>query len=199
MSKLSIDFYQKDTLTLAQNLLGCYLIHESEDGLTAGKIVETEAYLHDDPACHAYQRKTARNAPMFGPAGQVYVYQIYGIHYCFNVVTAEEGIGEAVLIRAIEPTQGFELMQQRRFGGKLEATTQTQQLIQSLCNGPGKLVQAMGIYRDMNFWSLLESNLYLLPTDNHDFDTIVTTRIGITKGTDLPYRFYVKGNRFVSK
>lgn len=188
-------FYQRPTLQVAQDLLGCILVHESDAGCTAGIIVETEAYLHDDPACHAYRRKTERNAPMFGKAGTVYVYQIYGMHYCFNVVTAAEGIGEAVLIRALAPTQGIELMGQRRFPTKLFRTPTLRQL----CNGPANLVKAMAITKSMNFWSLTDSNLSILKLENPTFETVITTRIGITQGADLPFRFYLKNNTFVSR
>lgn len=187
VTKLPLPFYQQNTVQVAQQLLGCTLVHQSSEGTTAGIIVETEAYLQGDPACHAYRRKTERNAPMFGEAGTVYVYQIYGMHYCFNVVTAPVGIGEAVLIRALQPTEGIELMQQRRGTD------------QQLCKGPANLVKAMGIHKAMNFWSLAEDNLYLLPVENLDFEMVTTTRIGITQGADLPYRFYISGNNFVSR
>lgn len=195
MQRLSFDFYhQYDTLILAQKLLGCTLVHDSSEGRTAGIIVETEAYLTDDPACHAYRKKTNRNAAMFGRAGSVYVYQIYGMHYCVNIVSAEEGRGEAVLIRALEPTEGIALMEVRR-NLKVE-----NKLIRHLCNGPAKLVQAMGVsIPEHNESSLMEGSLYILPSLTNDFDMVTTTRIGITQGAELPYRFYIKGNAFVSR
>ena len=194
LNKLSISFYQQDTLTLSQQMLGTYLVHESEEGITAGKIVETEAYLWGDPACHAYRRQTPRNAMMFGPAGRAYIYQIYGMHYCVNVVSSPEGVGEAVLIRALEPTEGIELMEKRRHTYDRR----------SLCSGPGKLVRAMGITRALNGTPLIDTpsasaRLYLLPATETSFDVITTTRIGITQGADLPYRFYIKGNSFISR
>ena len=103
-----------DTLSIAKNLLGYTLVHENEEGITSGIIVETEAYLQGDPACHAYRKKSVRNAPMFGEAGTIYVYQIYGMHFCVNISTNQKDIGEAVLIRALEPTLGIDLMQARR-------------------------------------------------------------------------------------
>jgi len=199
MQRLDFQFYQKhDTLSLAKQLLGCELVHESPEGCTAGIIVETEAYLTGDPACHAYRKKTVRNAAMFGPAGSVYVYLIYGMYHCVNIVSAEEGKGEAVLIRALEPTDGVELMQLRRAerkGNKPKAYS-----LHELCNGPAKLVQAMGItLAGHNGSSLLGEELYITPPKQVDFEVVTTTRIGITQGADLPYRFYIKGNRFVSK
>lgn len=185
---LTLDFYQKPTLLLAQQLLGAYLVHETHEGISMGKIVETEAYLTNDPACHAYRRQTPRNATMFGEAGFAYVYQSYGLHYLLNVVSGHKGIGEAVLIRALEPTQGIELMQYRR----------KTMVFKQLCNGPGKLVQAMGITKAYNGESLVSEKFHILPADNTTFETITTTRIGITQGIDLPYRFYVRGNACVS-
>jgi DNA-3-methyladenine glycosylase len=180
-----------DTLTVAKSLLGHTLVHESKEGITAGIIVETEAYLQDDPACHAYRRKSVRNAPMFGEAGTIYVYQIYGMHFCVNISTNKRDIGEAVLIRALEPTLGIELMQERR---KTE-------IVKNLCSGPGKLVQAMGIHKQMNDWRILDSDLKIIAPNIQVFDNeiITTTRIGITQGADLPYRFYLKDNKFVSR
>ncbi|GAB3254717.1 DNA-3-methyladenine glycosylase [Larkinella harenae] len=195
--KLPIDFYQGyDTITIAQQLLGCELVHESPEGTTAGIIVETEAYLTGDPACHAYRRKTARNAAMFGPAGTLYVYLIYGFYYCINVVTGPEDVGEAVLIRAVEPTEGVDLMGARR---GLDPATRTG--LRGLTSGPGKLVIAMGISRHHNFTELTApvSPIYIRSRQWNDIDMVTTTRIGITQGVDLPYRFYVKGNPFVSK
>lgn len=192
--KLPYDTYQQDTLSLARELLGTYLVHDSDQGLTVGKIVETEAYLWGDPACHAYHRQTPRNAAMFGPAGHAYIYQIYGMHYCFNVVTAAEGVGEAVLIRALEPIDGIELMEARRH--TIDRL--------SLCSGPGKLVRAMGITRFMNGIALTdqeaeETPLYLESATNKDFQIVTTTRIGISQGVELPYRFYIRGNPYISR
>lgn len=200
MQRLDLHFYQKyDTLTLAEQLLGCEFIHDSPEGRTAGIIVETEAYLTDDPACHAYRKQTTRNAAMFGPAGSVYVYLIYGMYHCVNIVSAEEGKGEAVLIRALEPTEGIELMEQRR--AERKGKNSSELAVRELCNGPAKLVQAMGIsLAGHNGTSLLDdASLFIIPPKDTDFEVVTTTRIGITQGADLPYRFYIKGNRFVSK
>ena len=186
-----------DTLSIAKNLLGYTFIHESEEGKTAGIIVETEAYLQDDPACHAYRKKSVRNAPMFGKAGTIYVYQIYGMHFCVNISTNQEDIGEAILIRALEPTEGLGLMETRR----LKTSKLTQMKPKDLCSGPGKLVQAMGIHKGMNDWHILDSGLKIISPKIQmpDNEIITTTRIGITQGIELPYRFYVKGNKFVSR
>lgn len=189
-SRLPRSFYEiKDTLALAQQLLGCMLVHDSPEGRTSGVIVETEAYLYNDPACHAYRRKTPRNAAMFGAAGTAYVYQIYGMHHCFNVVSNAEGIGEAVLIRALEPIDGIALMQSRRQIAD----------IPQLTSGPAKLVKALGISIEKHNAVCLDSTLYINASSLGSFETVTTTRIGITQGVDLPYRFYIKGNRFVSK
>ncbi len=184
------EFYEKhDTLTLSKLLLGCTLVHESPEGRTAGIIVETEAYLQNDPACHAYRKKSVRNAPMFESAGTCYVYLIYGMHYCVNISSGAKDIGEAVLIRALEPTEGIELMQKRRKTNDLK----------NLCSGPAKLVQAMGITLDFNFLTLDSNEFHCLESTNNNFSIVTTTRIGITQGADLPYRFYIKDNRFISR
>jgi DNA-3-methyladenine glycosylase len=186
-----MQLFDLDTLTVAKSLLGYTLVHESEAGITAGIIVETEAYLTDDPACHAYRRKSLRNAPMFGEAGTIYVYQIYGMHFCVNISTNKKDIGEAVLIRALQPTEGIVLMQERRRTDNLK----------NLCSGPGKLVQAMGIHKAMNEWNIKDSDLKIISPDIQlsENQIITTTRIGITQGADLPYRYYLKDNIFVSK
>ena len=139
-------FYGRHTVSVARDLLGYKLVHRSPEGMTAGLIVETEAYLQGDPACHANRGMTPRNRPMFGPPGHAYVYFIYGLYFCFNVVSGPVGVGEAVLIRALEPQDGIELMQQRRGRTK----------ISELCSGPAKLVQAMGIGRQHNNLDLTE-------------------------------------------
>ncbi len=202
-SALPADYYQlHDTLTLSQRLLGCELVHESEEGTTAGVIVETEAYLWGDPACHAYRKKTKRNEAMFGSAGTLYVYLIYGMYYCVNVVGGPEEQGEAVLIWALKPTLGLDLMKERR---QLNARTlkpmEKKKVLteKDLCSGPGKLVQAMGIRPTHNFSSLSGGPLYITTPTIKDVDMVTTTRIGITQGTELPYRFYIRNNRFVSK
>src|SRR3989338_1070928 len=128
---LDKSFFKKSTLNAAQNLLGCYLIHNN----CTGKIVETEAYLHNDKASHSFKGKTNRNEAMFSEAGKAYVYFTYGMHHCFNVVTNKKGVGEAVLIRALELIKGIEIMKKRRKTNN----------VRDLCNGPAKLVIAFGI------------------------------------------------------
>ena len=207
---LTPDFYQQhDTLTLSQLLLGCELVHESPEGISAGIIVETEGYITGDPACHAYRRPTPRNAAMFGPAGTLYVYQIYNHYHCINVVSGPENVGEAVLIRALQPTQGIDLMAMRRNeafktgferyrNNTIDPTTTDG--FRNLCNGPGKLVISLGISRSAhNFSSLTTGSVTIRPAVLTDFEQVTTTRIGITQGVDLPYRYYVKGNRYVSR
>jgi DNA-3-methyladenine glycosylase len=207
---LPLSFYENhDTLALSRLLLGCELVHETPEGRTAGIIVETEGYLTGDPACHAYRRETKRNAAMFGPAGTLYVYQIYNHYNCINVVTGPAGVGEAVLIRALEPTDGIDLMAHRRNdafktgferyrNNTIDPTTADG--FRNLCNGPGKLTIALGISRhDHNFASLVTGPIVVSPRVLTDFEMVTTTRIGITQGVDLPYRYYLKGNRFVSK
>lgn len=189
---LTPHFYADETIAVARALLGKLLVHETPHGTVAGRIVETEAYLADDPACHAHGgKKTPRTAVMFGAPGTSYIYLIYGMHHCFNVVTGAEGTGEAVLIRALEPVCGIELMQVRR----------NQLTIQNLCSGPGKLVYAMGITRALNALSLMEPPLYIAESvvAQEKFKIITTTRIGISKGADLPLRFYIKDSPYISK
>jgi len=202
--KLPLSFYSAyDTRTLAQKLLGCELVHESPDGITSGVIVETEAYLQDDPACHAFNRRTTRTEPMYSIAGTVYVYLIYGMYQCFNIVSNAEGIGEAVLIRALQPSEGIELMEMRRSirPGKTKATPSTVQIkLKDLCRGPGKLVRAMGIERALHNTMLLsEGSLYLHAAVAPPAEIVAGPRIGINVGRELPYRYYIKDNIFVSK
>ena len=182
-------FYEQSTMEAAKNLLGCYLVHESNEGKTVGKIVETEAYLKDDPGSHAFSGKTNRNKAMFGEAGRAYVYFIYGMYHCFNVVTNKKGIGEAVLIRALEPIEGIELMKRRR-----EIKD-----VKKLCNGPAKLVISMGIKKKYNESDLTKKPLYITMGEKVEDEKIVAAkRIGLACGEKLPYRFYIKENGFVS-
>lgn len=184
------EFYARDTVQVARGLLGHILVHHTPEGTTAGRIVETEAYLQGDPACHASRGMTPRNRVMFGPPGIAYVYFTYGMHYCFNIVTAREGVGEAALVRALEPLEGIPLMQSRRGRERLR----------ELCSGPAKLVQAMGIGRDNNGDDIVTGPLTLLRGNPvPDEILVVTTRIGIKEGSDLPLRFYIKGNNYISK
>lgn len=203
-NRLPQSFYDAfDTRTLAKKLLGCELVHNNPDGITSGIIVETEAYLQDDPACHAFQKRTPRTEPMYAAAGTIYVYLIYGMYQCVNVVTNKIDCGEAVLIRALQPTEGIELMQMRReLSRKKTAGILTKSIaIKELCRGPGKLVQAMGIDRSIhNGQSFVDSNLYITPAvSDAPFEIEISKRIGITQGADFLYRYSVKNNPFVSK
>ena len=195
---LGVKFYSQKTERLARALLGCYLVHETRSGPAVGRIVETEAYLfRNDPACHAHRGRTKRNAVMFGPPGRAYVYLIYGLYHCFNVVSGAEGIGEAVLVRALEPIAGLELMKKRRRVAEERA----------LCSGPAKLTIALGIGPQQNGVSLTDSPLYLLPWEAYErrarrprrSEIVVTPRVGISSGAELPLRFYLGDSQWVSK
>ena len=181
---------------VAKRLLGCYLVHLEGEETTLGRIVETEAYLVHDPAAHSYIGKTKRNSVLFGPVGHAYVYFIYGMHYCFNVVTGREGMGEAVLIRALEPLQGIPVMQKRR---------RTQNLM-LLCNGPARLTEALAITLIYNGISLFDGPVQLWSSESlpssppiGNADIVQTTRIGIAKARELPLRFYLKGSSYISR
>ncbi len=187
---LSKSFYSRPTIQVAKDLLGQFLVHETPQGTTAGRVVEVEAYLpKNDPACHASRGMTPRNEVMFGPAGYAYIYFCYGNHFMFNVVTEREGVPGAALVRALEPVKGASLMVKRR--GPFKETDL------GLTNGPGKLVQALGIHRGHNKMSLWKKPLYLQRANRKE-PIGVTTRIGITEGSELPLRFYLKGNPFIS-
>ena len=194
VNPLPAEFYLQDTREVAQKLLGQILVRTLPGGeVLSGVIVETEAYLTDDPACHAYRGQTPRNAAMFGPPGHAYVYFTYGLHMMLNLVCAPEGTAEAVLIRALEPVGGIDAMRLNR--GNLPETRQ-------LTNGPGKLAQALGLTRlTHNGLDITHpgSELYVLPQVVPEFETVATTRIGISQGVDLPWRFYIRGNRYVSR
>ncbi len=185
------EFYARDTVLVARELLGHVLVHDTPEGLAAGRIVETEAYLQGDPACHASRGMTPRNRVMFGPPGHAYVYIIYGMHHCFNVVTAREGVGEAVLIRALEPLEGISLMQVRRGKEKLK----------DLCRGPAMLAQAMGISRNNNGEDMVVGGRLVVCKGEAvgEDDLVTTTRVGISQGAELPLRFYIKGNNYISR
>ena len=180
-------FFDRSVHEVARELIGC----ELAVGETAGVIVETEAYEAADPACHAYIGRTARNEVLFGPPGRVYVYLSYGIHSLLNFVTEPEGSASAVLVRALEPTQGIDLMRERRGRDQIE----------QLCSGPGKLTEALGVDLSLNGADLLAPPFELADPDSawQEVEITASPRIGITKAADLPWRYCVSGSRFVSR
>jgi DNA-3-methyladenine glycosylase len=186
------DFYAQPTLTVAEALLGKVLVHRTREGVAAGIIVETEAYIgEDDPACHAAPGPTPRNAPLYGPPGIAYVYLNYGIHYLVNVVTEAESHPAAVLIRALEPIEGLALMRRRRAVGSDVAVT-------DLCRGPGNLTRALGITLAENRLDLTASRLRIEDRGHQPEKVSWTPRIGIRVAVDRPWRCVVVGNPCVS-
>ncbi|HZT41346.1 MAG TPA: DNA-3-methyladenine glycosylase [Chthonomonadaceae bacterium] len=205
---LPLAFYLQDTLVVAQALLGCILIHASPEGLTAGRISETEAYRSDDPASHAFRGQTARNATMFGPPGHAYIYLTYGMHYCLNAVTAPEGVAEAVLLRAVEPLAGVELMRRRRGLSEMGANPNDEKarirLGRALCGGPGKLCQAFGLDRTLNGCDLtVPARLWIASAGEKKPEEasriVATPRIGITQAVDRLWRFTLRGDLYTSR
>jgi DNA-3-methyladenine glycosylase len=201
LAKLPAAFYSLPTLDLARQLLGKVLVTVGgESTVTAGLIVETEGYIaENDPACHAFSGITKRNAVMWGEPGHAYIYFTYGNHWMINVVSEPDGVAAAVLIRALEPIAGLPLMRLRRNLELLKGTPQDRQL----ANGPGKLCKALGVDSALNGANLQSEHLFMADAPDGwclpPFDIVETTRIGITKGVEFPWRYYVKGNRFVSK
>ncbi len=190
-------FYEPSASVVAPKLLGHYLIRNTPEGPCGGEIVETEAYLVGDAACHGAPGLTNRNRVMFGHPGHAYVYLIYGFHFCVNAVCRPAGIAEALLIRAVEATFGEKQMTSRRPVSKPRELT----------NGPGKLCQAMSITRALDGADLCNSQSTLFIAGNPELKKflkakgpmVTTTRIGITKAAELPLRFYLEGSEFVSK
>lgn len=169
---------------VARALIGTVLL---VDGV-GGRIVETEAYDHEDPASHSFSGPTPRNAVMFGPPAHVYVYRSYGLHWCLNIVCCEEGHGAAVLIRAIEPLEGIGTMRARR----------GVQDVRLLCSGPGRLCQALAITREHNGMRIDAAPFELTPPTRAP-SIVCGPRIGISKAVDVPWRFGLVGSRFVSR
>jgi DNA-3-methyladenine glycosylase len=182
--KLRRSFFDRLVLEVAPELIGVSLLVNG----VGGRIVEVEAYHHTDPAAHSYRGPTDRNAVMFGPPGYAYVYRSYGIHWCLNFVCEAEGSASAVLIRALEPLAGIAAMRRRR--GMPDA--------RALCSGPGKLCEALGVSRRHNGLAL-DRPPFELRARVEKPEIAVGPRIGITKAVDHPWRFGLKGSRFLSK
>jgi DNA-3-methyladenine glycosylase len=191
-------FYARDALSVARDLLGCVFVHLSEEGRTAVRLVETEAYRGPlDPGSHGYRGPTARTSTMYGPPGRLYVYFTYGMHWCANVVCARAGVCEAVLLRAGEPLEGIDLMRARR-GGMPD--------VRLLAAGPARLTQAMGIVKPHDGATLLRGGRLFIARDEHTDEVrgsgiAQTKRVGLAagRGDDLPWRFVLRGNQFASR
>src|SRR3954447_14037958 len=178
------DFFARSVHEVAPDLVGGTLLFKG----VGGRIVEVEAYHHTDPAAHSFNGQTPRNAVMFGPPGYAYVYRSYGIHWCLNFVCEPAGSASAILIRALEPTEGIPAMQRRR--GTKDARL--------LCSGPGRLTEALGITHAQNGCALDEAPFELRGRSG-DCEVVAGPRIGITKAVNLPWRYGLKGSRFLSK
>jgi DNA-3-methyladenine glycosylase len=180
-------FYSRPVQEVARDLLGCVVVH----GGASGRIVETESYHEEEPACHAFAGLTARTQTLFGPPGRAYVYRSYGIHALLNAVAEPDGTGAAVLIRALEPLAGIERMLRRR----------GERPVEDLCSGPGKLTQALGIGLELNDSDLCAGAIEVLPRsrDARAPDVVIGPRIGITKATGLVWRYCDASSRCVSR
>lgn len=190
---LPLKFYLRDTITVSKELLGKIIVRKTVKKILTARIVETEAYIGEhDPACHAYQKKTERNKIMYDKGGMVYVYFIYGNYYCFNIVSEKKGIGNATLIRAVEPIEGVDIM--KKFRGIVKNNFE-------LTNGPAKLCMALNIDKTLYGEDLTnEKNIFISkPFRNEKFEIITTKRIGLNIGKDFPYRFFIKDNPYVTK
>ena len=185
--RLDQDFYARSVHDVARDLIGCVVRH----GETAGRIVETESYHMEEPACHAYAGVTERTSTLFGPPGNAYVYFSYGVHSLLNAVAEHEGVGAAVLIRALEPVDGIELMRERRRTARDE----------DLCSGPGQLTQALDIGLSLNGSSLVDGPIEMLTREpgSRAPRVVIGERIGISKAADLPWRFCDADSRHVSR
>lgn len=207
-------FFERDAVAVARSLLNCLLIHDTDAGRIMGRISETEAYTSDDPASHSYRGKTERNAAMFGPAGHAYVYFTYGMHFCLNVVTGSEASGDAVLIRSVEPILGRELMSRRRGLAveeidRMSADDTAKTGVRwgrILCGGPGKLCQAFGITRSENDDDMTRDGngrLWIAfpaaESVNPQAEITASPRVGIRQAAEIPWRFTIVGDPFVSR
>ena len=213
MKPLPRSFYLRPTLQVARDLLGKFIVRKVNTKFLVGKIVEVEAYCKGDPASHAFRGRTKRNEVMFWEGGHLYVYFTYGMHFCANVVTGKKGIGEAILIRAIEPFVGIEVMTKNRrksmSRGVVEPLSKrkiklggswTHDPLLKLTNGPAKFCQAFNIARNENGSDLLNGELFIVDNTTVPASSIVrSARIGIRTGLEKKWRFFVKGNPWVSK
>lgn len=191
--KLQRSFYQKNAIEVAKELLGKVIVHETREGITKGKIVEVEAYMGPmDAAAHSYKVKSTRTNVQYGEGGYAYVYLIYGMYYCMNIVANTPDVPEVVLLRALEPVEGIDLMKQRRKTDKMN----------NLCSGPGKLCQALGIDKTNYGMDLCGDELYLeYPKEQEDIEIEASKRINIDyagEAKDYLWRFTIKGNKFLS-
>jgi DNA-3-methyladenine glycosylase len=195
--KLKKSFYRRELLDVARSLLGKILVKASGDKILAGKIVEVEAYHGDsDEAAHSYGGITKRNEIMFEAGSYLYVYFTYGAHHCCNVVTGKRGQGTAVLIRAVEPVEGIDSMIRNRFGRKIKNDKE----IFNLTSGPGKVCQAFSIDRTHSGTDLTGNKIFILNGEKiKSKDIGVSKRIGITRSVDLPWRFFIKNNPYLSR
>lgn len=201
MKKLDREFYNRDTIIVAKELLGKIIVHKVNGQKLSAKIVETEAYMGiTDKAAHSYGgRRTSRVEVMYGKPGVSYVFIIYGMYYCFNTVTREEGTPQAVLIRAAEPIEGIDLMAQNRFKKSYNELTKSQ--IKNLTNGPGKLCGALLIDKSLNGEDLCGDKLYIEEMESENFNIVSSKRINIDyaeEAKDYLWRFYIEGNKYVS-
>lgn len=201
MKKLDRDFYNRDSIIVARELLGKVLVHEIEGQRISARIIETEAYMGViDKAAHSYNgKRTKRVVVMYGDPGFSYIFMIYGLHCCFNVVVNEKETPQAILVRAVEPLEGKEWMAQKRFGKAYEQLTKSQR--RGLTNGPGKLCGALSIDRKYNGLDLCGSVVYIEEGESEDFNIVTSKRIGIDyaeEAKDFPWRFYIEGNEYVS-
>lgn len=200
---LDKDYFKNNALHLAKDLLGKVLVREVDGKIIKSRIVETEAYVgNGDKACHAYNgRRTKRTEILYSEGGVAYIYLIYGMYNCLNVVSGVKEEAEAVLIRALEPLNELDYISNKRFNKSYEELTRTQKL--ALTNGPGKLCKALSIERDLNGAKLYEKGeLYLIDDGFKGFNIVETKRIGIDyaeEAIDFPWRFYIEGNKYVSK
>ena len=195
--KLDKSFYQRELLEVAPDLLGKILVKNNKKNVLAGKIVEVEAYHGDfDKAAHSYGRMTKRTEIMFEAGGYLYVYFTYGAHHCCNVVTGKKGQGTAVLIRAVEPLTGIDVMIKNRFGRKLNSEKEKI----NLTSGPGKICQAFAIEKKNSGTDLTKNEIFILDSEKVGNKEIgISKRIGISKSVDLPWRFFIKNNPYLSR